>query len=46
MSDTGTDEVQGREGGRIGGINLSNLAYNAVSEMIRPPPPARGRGDR
>lgn len=35
MSDTGTDEVQGREGGRIGGINLSNLAYNAVSEMIR-----------
>lgn len=35
MSAEGDAEESPREGGRIGGINLSNLAYNAVSEMIR-----------
>lgn len=35
MSESDGELAQERDGGRIGGINLSNLAYNAVSEMIR-----------
>ncbi len=35
MNDIEGEEGQGRDTARSGGINLSNLAYNAVSEMIR-----------
>jgi DNA-binding GntR family transcriptional regulator len=35
MSDTDGEDLHVREGGRSGGINLSNLAYNSVTEMIR-----------
>ncbi|GGF89830.1 GntR family transcriptional regulator [Azorhizobium oxalatiphilum] len=35
MSESEAEEGGVREAGRIGGLNLSNLAYGSVSEMIR-----------
>lgn len=35
MSEVDAPEDGAGESGRIGGLNLSNLAYNSVSEMIR-----------